>query len=157
MDTKDRTFWSFGIASYGKAFYVVSIIIGILSTWYVAKGGLAILFWSTKAAFDSGDTEYPEGGITDPIKNLHESVWSHGYSCKLSGGTWYELYLHPRYKRIYDEPPRSILDLSDPENHWIASFAGINTDHFADDSQITFFVPNHEKVLNLDEMTEIFV
>jgi hypothetical protein len=155
MDTKDRTFWSFGIASYGKAFYVVSIIIGILSTWYVAKGGLAILFWSTKAAFDSGDTEYPEGGITDPIKNLHEGVWSHGYSCKLSGGTWYEVYLNNYHKKF--SPNAQDINGSDEDRYDLTPFHSLNLDHYDDDSQITFFVPNSEKFYNLDEMTEIFV
>ena len=47
------------------------------------------------------------------------------------------------------------LDHEDYEN--LKEFAAMNLDHYQDDNQITFFVPDGEEDFTLGELTEIFI
>ena len=95
---------------------------------------------------------YPEEGITDALDDLNPEVWDRGYYHSTDDGTWYEVYVTETIKGYFHDMS---LDHEDYEN--LKEFAAMNLDHYQDDNQITFFVPDGEEDFTLGELTEIFI
>ena len=95
---------------------------------------------------------YPEDGITDTLDGLNPEVWDRGYYHETSDGTWYEVYVTDTIKGYFHDMS---LDHEDFEH--LNNYACINLDHYQDDNQITFFVPDGEEEYTLGELTEMFI
>lgn len=95
---------------------------------------------------------YPEDGITDTLDGLNSEVWDRGYYHETSDGTWYEVYVTDTIKGYFHDMS---LDHEDFEH--LNNYACINLDHYQDDNQITFFVPDGEEEYTLGELTEMFI
>lgn len=95
---------------------------------------------------------YPEDGITDSLDGLNTLVWDRGYYCETGEGVWYELYVR---ENIKEEVPS--IDLADEDWEYLSNFHGLILDHYEEEGQITFIVPNDEEDYTLEEMAEVFV
>ena len=102
---------------------------------------------------DVWNQEINPDGISNELKGLEPLVWFGGYFLKTDDGVWYEVYVNDTIKK---ETPN--IDLSNTEDkETYENFHNINFDHYKDDKQITFFVPNDESKYTLDELTDILI
>ena len=102
---------------------------------------------------DVWNEEVNPDGISEPIENLSPDVWDRGYYLETDDGIWYEIYVNDQVKKKYPK-----IDLEDEEQkETFGKFHDIMLDHYKDDNQITFFVPNNETQYTLDELTDILI
>ena len=92
---------------------------------------------------DVWNPEINPDGISKSIENLSTDVWDRGYYLETNEGIWYEVYVNDQIKKGCDE----IFDY----------FHDIMLDHYEDNNQITFFVPNNETQYTLDKLTDILI
>ncbi|MBL6858205.1 MAG: hypothetical protein ISQ92_05905 [Pelagibacteraceae bacterium] len=92
-------------------------------------------------------------GISEPIESLLTDVWDRGYYLETDDGIWYEVYVNDQIKKVYK---KINLD-NDKQKEIFGKFYDIMLDHYEDDNQITFFVPNNETRYTLDKLTDILI
>lgn len=99
---------------------------------------------------------YPDG-ISEHLSFLDEDelVWDRGYYCETEDGVWYELYVNEMIKSDYPVIGED-FDNIDSISYNFRGFQGLWLGDYEENSQITFFVPNQEKVFTFSEMTDIF-
>ena len=92
-------------------------------------------------------------GISEPIENLSTDVWDRGYYLETDEGIWYEVYVNNQIKKGCEE-----INLDNhTQNETFGNFHDIMLDHYEDNNQITFFVPNNETQYTLDKLTDILI
>jgi hypothetical protein len=102
---------------------------------------------------DVWNEEVNPDGISETLENLTPDVWDRGYYLETDDGIWYEVYVNDQIKKYYPK-----IDLEDEEQkETFGKFHDIMLDHYKDDNQITFFVPNNETQYTLDELTDILI
>ena len=102
---------------------------------------------------DVWNEEVNPDGISETLENLTPDVWDRGYYLETDDGIWYEVYVNDQIKKYYPK-----IDLEDEEQkETFGKFNEIMLDHYKDDNQITFFVPNNETQYTLDELTDILI
>ena len=102
---------------------------------------------------DVWNEEVNPDGISETLENLTPDVWNRGYYLETDDGIWYEVYVNDQIKKYYPK-----IDLEDEEQkETFGKFHEIMLDHYNDDNQITFFVPNNEIQYTLDELTDILI
>ena len=102
---------------------------------------------------DVRNEEVNPDGISETLENLTPDVWDRGYYLETDDGIWYEVYVNDQIKKYYPK-----IDLEDEEQkETFGKFHEIMLDHYNDDNQITFFVPNNEIQYTLDELTDILI
>jgi hypothetical protein len=102
---------------------------------------------------DVRNEEINPDGISETLENLTPDVWDRGYYLETDDGIWYEVYVNDQIKKYYPK-----IDLEDEEQkETFGKFHDIMLDHYKDDNQITFFVPNNETQYTLDELTDILI
>ena len=102
---------------------------------------------------DVWNEEVNPDGISETLENLTPDVWNRGYYLETDDGIWYEIYVNDQVKKNYPK-----IDLEDEEQkETFGKFHEIMLDHYNDDNQITFFVPNNEIQYTLDELTDILI
>lgn len=102
---------------------------------------------------DVRNEEVNPDGISETLENLTPDVWNRGYYLETDDGIWYEVYVNDQIKKYYPK-----IDLEDEEQkETFGKFHDIMLDHYKDDNQITFFVPNNETQYTLDELTDILI
>ena len=102
---------------------------------------------------DVWNEEVNPDGISETLENLTPDVWNRGYYLETDDGIWYEVYVNDQIKKYYPK-----IDLEDEEQkETFGKFHDIMLDHYKDDNQITFFVPNNEIQYTLDELTDILI
>ena len=102
---------------------------------------------------DVWNEEVNPDGISETLENLTPDVWNRGYYLETDDGIWYEVYVNDQIKKYYPK-----IDLEDEEQkETFGKFHDIMLDHYKDDNQITFFVPNNETQYTLDELTDILI
>ena len=102
---------------------------------------------------DVWNEEVNPDGISEPLENLTPYVWDRGYYLETDDCIWYEVYVNDQVKKNYPK-----IDLEDEEQkETFGKFHEIMLDHYNDDNQITFFVPNNETQYTLDELTDILI
>ena len=91
--------------------------------------------------------------IGETLENLNHDVWDRGYYKESDDGIWYEVYVNQQIKKNLSK-----INLKDKEQKKVfGKFNEIMLNHYEDDNQITFFVPNDETKYTLDELTNILI
>jgi len=102
---------------------------------------------------DIWNQEINPDGISETLENLNHDVWDRGYYKETDDGIWYEVYVNQQIKKNLSE-----IDLKNKEQKKVfGKFNEIMLNHYEDDNQITFFVPNDETQYTLDELTNILI